>query len=97
MNSNEWQTVQDIFHHAITLPVEQRGTYIDQQCKNNSHLHQEVTSLLTHHEKSTEIDSIIDYAAHCVVNQTSQKIGDVVDRYRPVSYTHLTLPTNREV
>ncbi|MBJ2136590.1 protein kinase [Paraglaciecola chathamensis] len=82
MNSNEWQTIQEIFHHVITLPIEQRGTYIDQQCKNNSHLHQEVTSLLTHHEKSTEIDSIIDYAAHCVVNQTSQKIGDVVDRYR---------------
>ena len=85
MNNNQWQTVQDIFHHAISLPVEQRTAYVQQQCKNDLSLYQEVTSLLSHHEKSTEIDSIIDYAAHCVVNQTPQKVGDLVDRYRLVA------------
>ncbi|GAC32569.1 serine/threonine-protein kinase [Paraglaciecola polaris] len=82
MTNDDWQEVQRIFHLAVTLSDTQRAAFLNISCHNDPALRHEIETLIKHSTLSEEIDSIIDHAAHAVLCQPQQKIGDIVDRYR---------------
>jgi hypothetical protein len=46
MTPERWACIRDIFHAALEKPVSARDTFLDQACRGDNALRQEVESLL---------------------------------------------------
>lgn len=49
----QWQRVQEIFSQALSIPQQERPTFINKACGDDDELKGEVESLLHHHEQAT--------------------------------------------
>jgi serine/threonine protein kinase len=54
MTPEQWQQIKDVVHGAMDLAPEQRAAFLDQACRNDAWLRQEVESLLLE-DKGTEV------------------------------------------
>jgi serine/threonine protein kinase/cytochrome c-type biogenesis protein CcmH/NrfG len=52
MEAKQWQQVEDLFHEALQLGVEERAAYLAQVCSDNDLLRHEVESLVLAFEQS---------------------------------------------
>ncbi len=50
MSDIRWQRIWDIFYEALDLDPEQRATFLEERCANDSELQREVEDLLSAHE-----------------------------------------------
>ena len=87
-------SVQDVFESVCDLPADQRDAAIANACRGDVQLKRQVETLLRAHDNAGEFmaepttDLPDPYSS-----EIKAKVGDEIDRYKPVSYTHLTLPT----
>ena len=74
MKAERWHQVRDILDNAIALTVSERSSYLDETCRGDPDLRQEVESLLLAHEKAGTVflnDPAVDLKA--VVADASEK------------------------
>jgi eukaryotic-like serine/threonine-protein kinase len=71
MPSDHWRRAEEIFHRALALQPEQRGSFLNQECAGNNDLRREVESLLEFDGKATQfIESpAMDVAGQLLANQ----------------------------
>ena len=50
LSSEQWETIQDLFHRALERPIEERDTFLDSVCADDLEIRREVDSLLAAHE-----------------------------------------------
>ena len=51
LDSQQWQTLKDLFHRAIEVPIEERAKFIDLHSGGEPWLKAELESLIEAHEK----------------------------------------------
>lgn len=54
MATNDWQNIENTFHHALALSGTERVRYISQACAENESMRSEIESLLTSFEKEND-------------------------------------------
>ena len=89
MKSDRWQRIEELYHSAADLPEPQRSRYLQQACRGDRILIEEVESLLRH---SDTPDNVLDKPAMAIlakeiaVNQsqsdTPQLEGKMISHYR---------------
>lgn len=83
----EWSEIRRLFDAASDLPTEQRGAFLNAECKDERIL-REVRGLLDWEEKSGEFIEApaIHVAAQSLVNGSGEPVaGEIIDRYKIVS------------
>jgi eukaryotic-like serine/threonine-protein kinase len=87
MPDPHWDSLKEIFHAALALPLHERAAYLDEASNGDLALRQAVESLLKSHE---ETDNFIDApayqaAADMLVDGNELKANQSVGHYRIVS------------
>src|SRR5262245_62629662 len=87
MPDPHWESMKEIFHAALALPVDERPAYVDRVCKGDMALRRAVESLLKSHE---ETDNFVDApayqaAAQMLADDDKFKGGQTVAHYRILS------------
>jgi serine/threonine protein kinase/sugar lactone lactonase YvrE len=87
MPDSHWESLKEIFHAALALPVQQRGAYLDKASNGDPDLRHAVESLLKSHEETNNfIDSPAYQAvADMLVDDNDLKANQIVGHYRIVS------------
>jgi serine/threonine protein kinase len=84
VSPEDWRKVNEVFHRALDLPSDARGSFIEEACAGNPAVRDEVLSLLAAHERAAEF---IEQAAtppglvSPVVGPQSL-VGQVLGQYR---------------
>jgi hypothetical protein len=60
MNSERWQQVRELFHHALERDEAERARYLDETCSQDEDLGREVASMLAF---SQDADDFIEVPA----------------------------------
>ena len=89
MTPEQWSRVNALFHDGLARPASERVAWLAAQTADPD-VAREVLELIVAHES----DGVLLEAPAVVFGETTA--APVVPP-KPVSYTHLTLPTNREV
>lgn len=89
MESERWQRIEELYHAAAKLSVQQRETFLDRACGDDHFLRDEVQSLLLHEEKATAFleSPAVELAAQALAGEQdrdSEKVllGSRVSHYR---------------
>jgi eukaryotic-like serine/threonine-protein kinase len=84
---DHWENLKEMFHGALSVPPEERETYLDQASNGNSALRAAVASLLTAHAETNNFVDTPAYqaAAEMLVDDADFKPGQTVGHYRIVS------------
>ena len=53
MSSSRWQRIQELFEEALGRPVQERASFLENACCDDSELRLEVESLLEHDEQAS--------------------------------------------
>jgi serine/threonine protein kinase len=54
MESERWRRVEQLYHSALKVPAEQRGSFLQEQCQGDEDLHKEVSSLLSYESSAAQ-------------------------------------------
>ena len=82
MSTNEqWERVQDLFLQAVDLPAEERGSFLDRVCGEDSQLRREIDSLLAHDTGVEEIAGVLEETIESLFHATTLKPGTRVGDY----------------
>ena len=81
--AENWQQLQNVFHHAIALTPNQRAPYLERACHGNDWLRRSVESLIQSHEESDHfIDSpAFEAAAEMLADGHEFKRGQTLGHY----------------
>ena len=63
---DRWQRIEEVFHHAASLPLPDRDAYLNQACAGDRDLRREVDSLLANDDAE---DQMIEGAISAAVEQ----------------------------
>ena len=63
VDPDRWHRLSDIFHRALEQETDRRATFLDDACRGDPSLREEVESLLAYHERS---DGLLDTPTHLV-------------------------------
>lgn len=87
MPDSHWEKLKELFHAALTLPLQERKAYLEQACAGDLALRQAVESLLKSHEAANNfIDSpAFHAAADMLVEAYELKPNQTVRHYRTIS------------
>lgn len=86
MPDPQWESLKEIFHAAVALPLKERAAYLDQGCGGNQSFRAAVESLLKSHEESNNFVDQPAYRAAAESLIEDRKFGpsDVIGDYRIV-------------
>lgn len=84
IDPDRWHRVSDLFHRALECEPERRIAFVEEACKDDPSLRDEVTSLLAFHEHS---DDLSDSATHLVPSDSSTEssvslVGHTLNQYQ---------------
>jgi serine/threonine protein kinase len=84
MSDPHWESLKEIFHAALALPVQERPAYLDRACDGNESLRQAVHSLIKSHEETTNFVDAPAYqaAAEMLAGNHEFKAGHTVAHYQ---------------
>ena len=86
MSDPHWESLKEIFHAAIALPVQERPAYLDRACDSDTELRRAVESLLKSHEETGFVDQpAYQAAADMLVAVSNFKTGQTVAHYKILS------------
>lgn len=87
MGNSHWENLQEIFHAAIALPVDERAAYLDKVCNGDTDFRSALESLLESHERTGDFVDAPAYvaAAAMLAEEVELKAGRMVGHYRIVS------------
>ena len=73
MEPERWQRVEHLYHSALKIAADQRGTFLKDECQNDEELRHEVESLLSYESSAAEfIESpAFDVAARLMAKDSS--------------------------
>lgn len=74
MKAERWQRIEELYHSAAEMPIAQRRQYLQQACREDKDLLQEIESLLKH---SDTPDNLLDKPAVAVL---AREIADTPSR-----------------
>jgi len=86
MQPERWAQIQDVFNAAVEMAPRDRAAYVEQACRSDADLRQEVESLLRSHEDPK------DFLDHPTWDDSGNKVsatlqpGDLVHHYQIVSF-----------
>jgi len=86
MQPERWAQIQDVFNAAVEMAPRDRAAYVEQACRSDADLRQEVESLLRSHEDPK------DFLDHPTWDDSGNKVsatlqpGDRVHHYQIVSF-----------
>ena len=84
IDPEHWHRVSDLFHRALECDPDRRTAFVEESCKDDPSLRDEVTSLLTYHEPS---DGLSGSATHLVASDSSTEssaslVGHTLNQYQ---------------
>ena len=84
--SINWDRMWDIFHEAVDLPEDERAVFLDEACKDNAELKDEVQALLASHERDGELPDPHAFAADLEIDEelATASAGQQIGAYRIV-------------
>src|SRR5579864_7108723 len=87
MEPGRWNQIEKLYHSAAALRPSEHAAFLDQFCRDDPELRQEVESLLAHDQQAENfIESpALEIAAHQLARDDNQSlIGREVSHYRIV-------------
>src|SRR5215469_9291128 len=54
MDPNRWQRVEQLYHSALKIAVQQRASYLENECRGDEEIRKEVESLLSYESSAAE-------------------------------------------
>jgi len=54
MEPERWRRVEQLYHSALKIPAEQRGSFLEEQCQGDEDLEKEIASLLSFESSAAE-------------------------------------------
>jgi serine/threonine-protein kinase len=87
MPESHWENLKEMFHRALSVPPEERETYLDQVSNGDSTLRAAVESLLKAHAETNNFVDTPAYqaAAEMLVDDAAFKTNQIVGHYRIIS------------
>ena len=82
MSDPHWESLKEIFHAAIALPVQERPAYLDRACDSDTELRRAVESLLKSHEETGFVDQP---AYHTLQLKPASERSSAPDRIVPAA------------
>ncbi|HKS28622.1 MAG TPA: protein kinase [Pyrinomonadaceae bacterium] len=77
MSPEQWRQVKEIFHAALEVAPEERGSFLDKACSGDAALRREVESLIASHERTGNfIDSPAYEAAAHLLTDDPETLGE---------------------
>ena len=81
MNNQTWQKAKELFHAARFLPADERPAFLDDQCRNDPELREQVDELLGFYD-SKFLESPPLMKANKLLDNDNFAPGQVIGRYR---------------
>lgn len=82
MEKNNWAKIEALFHAARVLSRSQRSIFLDEECEGDRAMRDSVESLLKHADKETELDEVVEKAAHSLVHAEQDLTGKRIGSYQ---------------
>lgn len=84
MNKEEYQQIKRIFQTAIDLPPEKRSAYLNNTCRDNQEVRQQVENLLSSYaDDFLEQTAVSEFANNIIAEQLNE--GQEIDHYKIVN------------
>ena len=80
MNTQDWQTVKQIFGEVLALTPTERAAYLDRTCSSDEELRSQVERLLASYDSDFLENNIVNSAELLI--QTALTAGQAIGRYR---------------
>src|SRR5438105_12482224 len=80
MNTQDWQTVKQIFGEVLALTPTERAAYLDRTCSSDEELRSQVERLLASYDSDFLENNIVDSADLLI--KTALTAGQAIGRYR---------------
>jgi len=85
MQSRDWQTIEQYFHEALDLAPQSRVAFITDKFAEQREIRDAILSLLSHVDSTQVFNSIVEQAAHGVLDTEKDLSGTMAGSYRLVS------------
>lgn len=86
MTPERWRRIEEIFQQAVEMSPQARESFLDESCKADPSLKQEVELLLAHDAGDSIQQAVLEVAQAFSIEQTADFAGRRIGPYR---LTHL--------